>query len=99
MTQQSRIKLILKCVWLMMAVKKMRRSLNGTHSSVAGAKAVGFEAGRNNDVGRNETQNEVLKLCSDKPRSDNHGRNISFVEIWPGMCYVGIWSANILCRT
>ena len=49
----------------------------------AGAKAVGFEAGRNNDVGRNETQNEVLKLCSDKPRSDNHGRNISFVEIWP----------------
>ena len=52
-------------------------------SKMAGAKAVGFEAGRNNDVGRNETQNKVLKLCSDKPRSDNHGRNISFVEIWP----------------
>ena len=65
---------------------------------VAGAKAVGFEAGRNNDVGRIETRNMVLKLGSDYLRSDNHGRNISFVEIWPGMCYVEIWSANILCR-
>ena len=55
---------------------------------MAGTKAVGFEAGRNNDVGRNKTRNTVLKLSSDYLRSDNHGRNISFVEIWPEMCYV-----------
>ena len=62
---------------------------------MAGDKLAGIEAGRNNDVGKNETQNRVLKLGSDKPRSDNHGRNIFFVEIWSEEFWVEIWSEEV----